>query len=293
MQQHSLAPSSLSTQCLLIISSSNSRNPYESTLSTHPFSNLLTSSLNACTSRQQSNGRRSFSLRHVTTADRAVSTLSGTSLTSFRVCSLRSRAAISADAVWRLGPVDASVEEEDWEESLATCARSAERRRVSSSWSLRSSAATRDCTCASRSCAREASVCLGRTGSACFLLRLLVLCGASGKVGEREELTSELDCSDSIMSCDTLAGEDLQLRVSRRHPAEAIEIHGGAYPFQTCVGSEPDCLDEFAPILFGLLGVGCLLGGLACRQIWALESFKISRTGRDDVPVLISDMHRY
>lgn len=126
--------------------------PHEITRSTHPFSNLLTSSLNACTSFQQSSGRLSFSSRHRTTSLLATSTLSGTSFTSFRVCSFLSSSAISLAALCRLvGVLSGAV-------SSATLARSEASRRDSSSWSLRSSLLTRVWICDSMSCARDASV---------------------------------------------------------------------------------------------------------------------------------------
>lgn len=114
-----------------------SRRRHEITRSTHPFSSLLTSSLNACTSFQQSSGRRSFSRRHRTTSLLEISTLSGTSFTNFRVCSFLSSSSISLDALCRLvGVLSGAV-------SSATLARSEDSRRVSSSCSLRSSVATR------------------------------------------------------------------------------------------------------------------------------------------------------
>ncbi len=70
---------------------SSTRTSYLTTLSTHFSSTLLTSSLNRSTSRQQSNGLRSFPLKHFTTSSLAFSTsLSNdpTSTTFFRFSSL-------------------------------------------------------------------------------------------------------------------------------------------------------------------------------------------------------------
>lgn len=71
--------------------------PHLITFSTHFSSTLLTSSLNLSTSCQQSNGRRSFPLKHLTTSSLAFSTsLSSapTSTTFFRFSSLYFRSSI-------------------------------------------------------------------------------------------------------------------------------------------------------------------------------------------------------
>lgn len=129
--------------------------PHEITLSTQPFSSLLTCSLKASTSLQQSSGRRSLERRHRTTSLRAASTLSGTSRTNLLVSSFRRRSSISLDTSCR------EVGSSSGMDSEASLAVSLERFALLSASSLRSSAATRAWTWASASCAREVSVYLG------------------------------------------------------------------------------------------------------------------------------------
>lgn len=96
--------------------------------------------------------------------------------------------------------------------------------------------------------------------------------GGRGRQIEREP-TSELDCSDSTMSWDTLAGADLAngrppqvspCFLSNFEASSTRELRPGTfstYPFHTCVGAEPTCLDELAPILCVRLGVRCRADG--------------------------------
>lgn len=152
---------------------------HDTTLSTHPFSNLRTCSLKASTSRQQSSGRRSFSRRHRTTSLRAASTLSGTSRTTFLVSSLRRKASISwLTSCREVGSCSGMDSEASLVVRLARLA-------LASDSSLRSSAATRACRCASVSCAREESVCpvqiKGRRVSQ--LGDMCVYCGGKGREG--------------------------------------------------------------------------------------------------------------
>lgn len=122
------------------------------TLSTQPFSNLRTSSLNFSTSRQQSSGRRSFSRRHRTTSLRAVSIDSGTSLISFLVSSRVRSSSISRETSCRDVAVFSGID------SAASFSVRDRSRASSSAWSLCSSAATRACIWASASWARDLSV---------------------------------------------------------------------------------------------------------------------------------------
>src|ERR1700722_12092165 len=73
--------------------------PPSSTYSISPTnfsSNFLTSLLNTSTSRQQSSGLRSFTLKQLTTAFRAFSTSNGRSFSTFRSDSVRFNFAISS-----------------------------------------------------------------------------------------------------------------------------------------------------------------------------------------------------
>lgn len=70
-----------------------------------------------------------------------------------------------------------------------------------------------------------------------------------------EKRTSELVCNDSIMSCDTLAGEDLSIGTCQRQHLCVYSSQQWLLlkseptdPFHTCVGAEPDGFDEFAPM---------------------------------------------
>lgn len=214
------------------------------TLSTQPFSSLRTSSRNLSTSRQQSSGRRSFSRRHRTTSPRASSTEAGTSRTSLRLSTVRRSRSTSLFTACRETAFSLSSSVV----SDATLDRRDPSRASDSAESLRSSAATRFWIWDSRRALRVASFFAGgrelSAGSGLGYRRL--------SSSLRGGLTSGLDCSDSTMSWDTLAGEDLREprpSVNFAHSAERISPDCLAYPFQTCVGPEPDSFDELAPIL--------------------------------------------
>jgi hypothetical protein len=130
----------------------------QSTLPTNSSSILLTSLLNASTSLQQSNGLRSFNLKHPTTASLALCTSFGKSFNFFRSPSFCFRTSISE----RTDCVDVDVsdfkedeledEEISGEERRSFC--NSARRRDSAAWILESSAATRCWMCRSRVLAR-------------------------------------------------------------------------------------------------------------------------------------------
>lgn len=176
--------------------------PHEMTLSTQPFSSLRTSSRNLSTSRQQSSGRRSFSRRHRTTSPRASSTETGTSRTSLRLSTVRRSRSTSLFTACRETAFSLSSSVV----SDATLDRRDPSRASDSAESLRSSAATRFWIWDSRRVLRVASFFAGgrelSAGSGLDYSRL--------SSSLREGLTSGLDCSDSTMSWDTLAGEDLR-----------------------------------------------------------------------------------
>ncbi len=175
------------------------------TFSTHPFSNLRTSSLNASTSRQQSSGRRSFSRRQRTTSPRAFSRLSGSWRTFFLSSSLARRTSIALETSCRLGtPSSCFWSSSPWWSGAGSaesfCCAS---RRDSASWARRrfSSAATRSWIRSSRAWRRETSVWEVQSAPAgpgtwqCLRARF-------------RYLTSLLVSRDSTRFCDTPAWED-------------------------------------------------------------------------------------
>jgi hypothetical protein len=132
------------------------------TLSTNPFSSLPTSFLNASTSFQQSSGRRSFSLRHLTTSPFAFSIASSTIPSFGRESNLLRREVMDSWTVLLVG-VDCSVwvsSEGDGGSSDEICSSSSFSRRDSRSRSLSSSEATRDCMWSSSVFSRVESVCV-------------------------------------------------------------------------------------------------------------------------------------
>lgn len=96
---------------------------YRTTFSTHLPSILLTSSLKASTSCQQSNGRRSFPRKHLTTSSRAFSTpgsRASISLTFFRFSSFLFNSEISRWTDSRLNRLRVLSSEEEDERELGS-----------------------------------------------------------------------------------------------------------------------------------------------------------------------------
>jgi hypothetical protein len=136
---------------------------------TNCSSNFLTSLLNTSTSRQQSSGLRSFTLKQLTTAFRAFSTSGGRSFSTFRSESVRFSFAISSctfcedcslafvaeegvRASFSFEAVDWGSSDDPSEESFA---RTASRVSDSRFWIFSSSAAIRSAMWSSRVLARE------------------------------------------------------------------------------------------------------------------------------------------
>ena len=155
-------PYSVSRQTSPLSSHINQSN--QSTLPTNSSSILLTSLLKASTSLQQSNGLRSFNLKHPTTASLLLCTSFGKSFNFFRSPSFCFRTSISESTDAEEGSDFEEVEDEEVSgEERRDCWREA-RRDDSAAWSLESSAATRCWMCRSRVLARVEFVCMVRRG---------------------------------------------------------------------------------------------------------------------------------
>jgi hypothetical protein len=161
------------SQAIYVHCSQKPPSPTYSISPTNFSSNFLTSFLNTSTSRQQSSGLRSFTLKQLTTAFRAFSTSGGRSFSTFRSDSVRFNFAISsctfcedcslAFVAEKGVRASFSFEAVDWgssddssegssEESFA---RTASKVSDSRFWIFSSSAATRSAMWSSRVLARE------------------------------------------------------------------------------------------------------------------------------------------
>lgn len=207
---------------------------YETTLLTHSCSIFLTSVLKFSTSCQQSNGRLSFSVKHLTTSLLELSTPSGSDL----IC-LRPSSCLRRSSTCLLTPSrDFSFSEgAGAEEAMASWAEA----RVLDcwDWSFWSSEVTRAWIWASIRRWREASV-----------YRVPVSSILSKRGSPELQRTSWLLCSESTRSCDTELGPELFGGPSVL--SSGIEAGEITHDLKTCAG---DGFDSFAPMLTGSMAL--------------------------------------